>query len=197
MGRRALVTARPLPYNPRMLLHAARVALLLAAEALEPKVSIDAEVRWRDRAWPWRCDLNLHVNNAEYARLFEYGRWVWTLRTGIFERFRTERLRTVVVGSTLLFRREVRLMRGFEVRTRLCGVDPRSVVFEQALWLGGELACHSYHRLMMRGPSGLIDPRPLVAGAVPTVDDAAVLSWLDSQSTVLDREKRGVLHASA
>jgi acyl-CoA thioesterase FadM len=180
-----------------MFLHAGRVALLIAREMRKPRVGLADEVRVQGRAWPWYCDANLHVNNAEYARLMEYGRWAWIVRTGIWRRVRSEGSRVVVAGSSQTFRREVRIFGVFQVRTKLCGLDERSAVFEQSVWMGAKLACHSYQRMMVVGRDGIRPPSLLADEGVPQLEGSAVRSWLESQSAILAREKSGTLDGEA
>ncbi len=77
------------------------------------------------RVLPHDLDLNLHLNNGRYLQLADLGRLSWLLRTGIAGMAMRERMKAVLGGTSIQFRRELRLWERGEVHSRLLGWDDR------------------------------------------------------------------------
>ncbi|XP_036904533.1 protein THEM6 [Sturnira hondurensis] len=104
---------------------------VLYARLLQPRVrDLLAEQRYAGRVLPSDLDLLLHMNNARYLREADVARTVHLVRCGVLEALRALGGRTVLAASCARYRRSLRLLEPFEVRTRLLGWDDRAFYLE-------------------------------------------------------------------
>ncbi|KAM6457723.1 protein THEM6 isoform 1-T1 [Liasis olivaceus] len=87
----------------------------------------------RFHAWVLPSDLDflLHMNNARYSREADLARCVHMTRCGLFRAIRALGGHTVLAASCCRFRRSLRLLERFTIRTRLRGWDHRAFLLEQ------------------------------------------------------------------
>lgn len=104
---------------------------VLYARLLQPRVrDLLAEQRYAGRVLPSDLDLLLHMNNARYLREADVARTVHLVRCGVLEALRALGGHTVLAASCARYRRSLRLLEPFEVRTRLLGWDDRAFYLE-------------------------------------------------------------------
>ncbi len=132
----ALSNYVPAPFlcnKPDMLFYVCRVVVLMLrqffARRIQPHDTLDVAFR----AWPWACDLNFHVNNAQHLLYMELGRWAYTLRLGLLGRVFRDRVQLLVGGTSILYRRPLPMFRRFTVRTRVLAADPTWFYFLQEI----------------------------------------------------------------
>ncbi len=117
---------------------------------LKPRIGFDEADVMHMRAWPWVCDYNAHVNNAEYLTLMDWGRTHWTTRTGFGRVWLKQRIGVVVAGSSIVYRRPIHLMEPYTLLTVLDSVDGRWVYIAQTFFNAkGELVVRALVRLAM------------------------------------------------
>ncbi|XP_054841093.1 protein THEM6 isoform X2 [Eublepharis macularius] len=76
-------------------------------------------------------DWLLHMNNARYLREADVARCVHMMRCGLFRAVRALGGHTVLAASCCRYRRSLRFLERFVVRTRLLGWDERAFFLEQ------------------------------------------------------------------
>ncbi|KAK1331850.1 hypothetical protein QTO34_007526, partial [Cnephaeus nilssonii] len=104
---------------------------VLRARLLQPRVrDLLAEQRYAGRVLPSDLDLLLHMNNARYLREADVARAAHLARCGVLGALRTLGARAVLAASCARYRRSLRLLEPFEVRTRLLGWDDRAFYLE-------------------------------------------------------------------
>lgn len=104
---------------------------VLRARLLRPRVrDLLAEQRYSGRVLPSDLDLLLHMNNARYLREADMARAAHLARCGVLGALRTLGARAVMAASCARYRRSLRLLEPFEVRTRLLGWDDRAFYLE-------------------------------------------------------------------
>ena len=125
-----------------------------------------APVSIRGRAWPWLCDYQLHINNAVYLDLMDYGRTQFFARHQLLGPMYRNGWGGVVAGSHVVYRRSIDLWRPFELQTRLLWFDDRWYVHEQnVLDERGRIAVRALVRSQLReGSSPLPMAQLLLAG---------------------------------
>lgn len=103
----------------------------LCARLLLPRVrDLLAEQRYATRVLPSDLDLMLHMNNARYLREADMALLAHLARCGGLGALRALGARTVLAASCARYRRSLRLLEPFEVRTRLLGWDDRAFYLE-------------------------------------------------------------------
>ncbi|XP_049710387.1 protein THEM6 [Elephas maximus indicus] len=104
---------------------------LLRARLLQPPVrDLLAEQRFAGRVLPSDLDLLLHMNNARYLREADMARSAHLARCGVLGALRALGARTVLAASCARYRRSLRLLEPFEVRTRLLAWDDSAFFLE-------------------------------------------------------------------
>ncbi|XP_054446088.1 protein THEM6 [Pteronotus mesoamericanus] len=105
--------------------------VFLRAHLLQPRVrDLLAEQRYAGRVLPSDLDLLLHMNNARYLREADMARTAHLVRCGVLGALRALGAHCVMAASCARYRRSLRLLDPFEVRTRLLGWDDRAFYLE-------------------------------------------------------------------
>jgi len=161
-----------------------------------PRIAPADALEQRFVAWPWRCDANLHLNNAQYLTVMDYGRTAWLGATRLVRPLFRDRVWLVAGAASMTYRRELDMNRRFTLSTRLIGIEPRWTVFEQVFRRGdGAPAASGFVRVAARHRDGssasdwLVDQ--LGPGAPGAVQDPAYHDWVASIGQVADRLKGG------
>lgn len=125
-------------------------------QKLQPETSPFTPIVQSFRAWPWYCDQNLHINNAQYLTFMDFGRISWLVRSGFLRRFIGEDT-AMVVGLGMTYRREIRWMTKFDLETQAVAVEGRWVYVAQTFRQNGKVMARGIVRVGVRGKSGLLD----------------------------------------
>uniref|UniRef100_A0A4X2LQU6 Protein THEM6 n=2 Tax=Vombatus ursinus TaxID=29139 RepID=A0A4X2LQU6_VOMUR len=104
---------------------------VLRARLLQPPVrDLLAEQTYAGRVLPSDLDLLRHMNNARYLREADVARAAHLARCGVLGALRALGAHAVLAASCARYRRSLRLLEPFEVRTRLLGWDGRAFYLE-------------------------------------------------------------------
>jgi acyl-CoA thioesterase FadM len=133
-------------------------------------------VRTRHRVRLGQIDLNLHLNQAEYAREGEWGRATWVLRSRAWSRWRAAGVNPVVASQHIVYRRELKPLQRFLIDTRSRGMDGRLLHLEQHLLVGDRVHARIETRLIFVGPAGVLSAE----------DTAALCEGLHSAPLAID-----------
>jgi len=104
------------------------------------------------RVWPHDIDLFGHMNNGRYLQIMDVARVDWMLRTGVIGAMRRNRWGAVLGGGVVRFRRSLKPMQRYRVRTRLVCWDERWFYHEHTfLSLSGDCIAVGITRAALRG----------------------------------------------
>lgn len=137
------------------------------------------------------CNLNdidnfLEMNNGRILTLFDLGRNDFAIRSGLGKKLITNRWGLVVAGSTIQYRKRIRLFDKITIKTRICAIDERWFYIEQVMYCKGVPTSHA---LLRTGVTNLMTgktiPTKTVLEAVGYADlvmpaDDFVQSWIDA-----------------
>ncbi len=118
---------------------------------------LDTHVSYH-RCWPWDLDPWMELNNGRTLTLYDLGRIPMVMRTGLVDVLRAKGWGITVAGNSTRYRRRVRAMQRYELRSRLIGWDARFLYMEQGMWVGDECANHILIRSALTSASGLVPP---------------------------------------
>nr|XP_056710611.1 protein THEM6 [Euleptes europaea] len=107
------------------------LAMLYARWLLPTVWDLLEEQSFQGLVLPSDLDCLLHMNNARYLREADVARCVHMARCGLFRAVRALGAHTVLAASCCRYRRSLRLLERFAVRTRLLGWDERAFFLEQ------------------------------------------------------------------
>lgn len=87
-------------------------------------------------------DNFFEMNNGRILTLFDLGRNDFAIRTGLGKKLLQQRWGLVVAGSTIQYRKRVRLFDKVLMKTRVCAIDDKWFYMEQTMWVKGRCTCH-------------------------------------------------------
>ncbi|WP_201616412.1 acyl-CoA thioesterase [Psychrobacter immobilis] len=90
-----------------------------------------------------RCSLTdldpmLEMNNGRVLTVYDIGRTDFIIRTGLGRLLLKQRWGMVVAGSTIQYRKRIRLLDKITVRTHIVGIDERWIYLEHSMWVKGK-----------------------------------------------------------
>jgi acyl-CoA thioesterase FadM len=126
--------------------------------ALRAKIRQDGSTvsRVSQRVRPGEIDINLHMNQAVYPRVFELGRTHWFIRSGAWKRWRAKGINPMVAEQTLTYRHELKPFTRYTIDTRAVGVDGRFLITEGHIVVGNRVHTKGVARLLFVGPNGVL-----------------------------------------
>lgn len=158
-----------------------RLAFLLATSPFRSKLGWNDESRLKMRVWPDDLDMNFHMNNARYLAAMDFGRIDLLLRVGLGKYFLRGTLKPVLASSLVRYRRSLKPLQNYELRSRLIGCDDKWLFIEHSVESGGEIFCHAVVKGLFLGPQGKIPTAELLtlagADSAPPPAPKWVLDW--------------------
>ncbi len=128
--------------------------------------------------WPWDIDLWMELNNGRTLTLMDLGRSVLLQRMGVVEVMKRERWAGTVAGSSVRYRRRIRMFDRVELHSRIVGWDERFTYVEQAFWKRGECCSHALIRIAITAGKGII-PSSAMAEALGLAPESPPLpGWI-------------------
>jgi len=156
-----------------------RLARLLAAAPFQAKISWTGESRVRFRVWPGDLDINLHMNNSRYLAAMDIGRIDLLLRTGLGKAVWRKKLKPVLAGTLVRYRRSLAPFQRYDIRTRLVGWDDKWLFIEHLVENDGEIFCQAVVKGLFVGPGGSLPTRDLMAlTGAGAADPPALPRWI-------------------
>lgn len=108
--------------------------------------------------WPWDLDPWRELNNGRTLTLYDLGRIPLSITVGLIPALKAQGWGMTVAGSTVRYRRRIRMFHRFEIRSRLLGWDGRFIYVEQSMWRKGEALNHLLARLAIVDENGIVAP---------------------------------------
>lgn len=110
------------------------ITTLWRAKANTPIGFADAS-EMQFRCMPWDLDLFMEMNNGRVLTLYDLGRFDLSVRSGLTKLLKEHNWGLVVAGSTVRYRKRVRLFDKVVMRTQLADVGERWIYLVQSMWL--------------------------------------------------------------
>jgi acyl-CoA thioesterase FadM len=132
-----------------------------------PRLGVLDEDRVRMRVWPNDIDLNLHLNNARYLNLMDYGRTHLLARSGLLEHILRSRWQPLVGAVWMTYRRSLPVFSQFTLASRLVCWDERWFDLEQTFTGRDGLAAVGWVKAVLRDPLGIVAPQKVIDGVAP------------------------------
>jgi acyl-CoA thioesterase FadM len=134
-----------------------------------PPLSPLWEDRLRMRVWPNDIDINMHLNNARYLSMMDYGRTHLLARTGLLRHIIRSRWTALIGAVWMTYRRSLPLFAQFQLSSRLVCWDDRWFYMEQTFTGSEGLAAVGWVKGLLRGPEGTVDPQTVLETIAPGV----------------------------
>jgi len=87
---------------------------------------------------PWDIDLWGEMNNGRVLTLYDLGRIDLAIRTGLARVLKKKRWGLVVAGSSVRYRRRIRMFDKVTMRTQVARFEERWIYVAQSMWVKGQ-----------------------------------------------------------
>ena len=153
-----------------------RIPVLAIRTRIRPPAPLDLleEDRLEMRVWPNDIDFNLHLNNARYLSMMDYGRMHLLARTQVLEHVLRSRWTPLVGAVWMTYRRSLALFARFTLGSRLVCWDERWFYMEQTFTGSDGLAAMGWVKGALRSPGGVLNPQKVLEAVSPGVVSPAM-----------------------
>lgn len=83
-------------------------------------------------AWPWDCDINIHLNNARFLSFMDLSRVYWTAQIGLMPAVLKNHWQGVAGGIEISYIRPIKPFQRFKIITQMIYFDEHYVYLEQS-----------------------------------------------------------------
>lgn len=178
-----------------MISYLLRHALIWARSGKTLK-SFNGEFVYPLQSWITDCDMNLHVNTARYLVYMELARFDISIRSGIFQYCVRKKIKGIVMGTKITYRREIKPLKKFTVHTRVVGYDDRFLYFDQQLKSDHGIHAQGYLRTAFHTKEGFMPPQQFLGALGIELENKElppdVKLWVEAEDLVLQKIKKGI-----
>jgi len=107
---------------------------------LADQITIDNISATSFRIRPWDIDMFIELNNGRVLTLYDLGRFDFSIRMGLAKALRQNKWGLVVAGSTVRYRRRIRMFEKVTIYTQIAGYEERWIYIVQSMWVKGQPA---------------------------------------------------------
>lgn len=131
--------------------------------------------------WPWDIDLWMELNNGRTLTLYDLGRLPAGDRAGLYGPMRENKWGMTVAGTTIRYRRRVRMFDKVTMRTRLLGWDAKFMYMDQSMWkTNGDCSSHAVVRMALTDISGIVPPQRMMEIIEPGAASPELPEWVQA-----------------
>ena len=105
---------------------------------------------------PWDLDGFMEMNHGRILTLLDLGRFVGAIRSGLYAAQRANGWGMTMAGVCVRYRRRVRMLHRYEVRTRFIGFDDKFMYLDQTMWRKGECLAQAVYRAAATDKNGIV-----------------------------------------
>ncbi|MEZ5751500.1 MAG: acyl-CoA thioesterase [Paracoccaceae bacterium] len=135
----------------------------------------------RHICWPWDLDPWMELNNGRTLTLYDLGRVPMSKRIGIFGALKRNGWGMTVAGSSVRYRRRIRMFQRITMHSRVIGWDHRFTYIEQSMWRQGEALNHLLVRVAATDSAGILPPHKLIAAmGYPDLQSPELPDWVQA-----------------
>ncbi|MCU7813536.1 MAG: acyl-CoA thioesterase, partial [Candidatus Thiodiazotropha sp. (ex Notomyrtea botanica)] len=87
------------------------------------------------RCRPWDLDMFREMNNGRVLTLYDLGRFDLSIRTGLAKALKQNQWGLVVAGSSIRYRRRVKVFDKVTIRTQIAGFEGSWTYIIQSMWV--------------------------------------------------------------
>lgn len=129
--------------------------------------------------WPWDLDLWWELNNGRTLTIYDLGRIPMAVRGGLTKALAENKWGLTVAGSSVRYRRRVRMFAKIKMHSRLACWDDKFLYVEQSMWLSnGECSSHALFRTAITDKNGIVSPERVLAAMNLTDTSPDMPEWI-------------------
>lgn len=127
-------------------------------------------------------DIFGEMNNGRHLTLFDIGRFVFAVRTGLWKEVKRNRWGFVVAGSSVRYRKRLHPGQGFEQHTQVLGYDEKWFYFQQTHQREGVWHASALIRAAVVSKGKIIPTQTILATMQQTEWQPALPDWVKAWS---------------
>ena len=163
-----------------------RLFLILIRALIVRKISPDAVCETTFRCRPWDIDMFLEMNNGRILTLYDLGRFDLVIRSGLIKTLKRKKWGLVVAGSTIQYRKRIKMFDKVTIRTQVVGFEGRWIYVSQSMWVKNQPTSSVLLRtgITAKGQAVSVDEVSKILNLEPwihTTDDW-ITSWIESEA---------------
>ena len=159
-----------------------RLLTEMAIARRQPPLPVTGTHVSQHRCWPWDIDLWMELNNGRTLTLYDLGRLPLAARTGLLNTLKRNRWGLTVAGSAIRYRRRIRPLARFTMRSSALGWDDKFLYVEQSMWQGEACCGQVVLRLAVTRKAGIVPPPDVVAAHMPDPPTLELPEWVQAWS---------------
>ncbi|GAA4898454.1 hypothetical protein GCM10023333_34810 [Ferrimonas pelagia] len=102
------------------------------------------------------------MNNGRILTLYDLGRFDLAIRSGLAKVLKQQRWGLVVAGSTIQYRKRIRVFDRVTIRSRVAGFDDRWIYIKQSMWVKGAPVSSVLLRTGVTSRQGTVAPQKVL-----------------------------------
>ena len=127
---------------------------------------------------PWDLDIWLELNNGRTLSIYDMGRVPMAKRSGLLTALKRRGWGLSVAGSSVRYRKRIRLFDKIEMHSRAVCVDYRFLYLEQSMWVGGTCAGHVLYRSAVTDANGIVPTGKVLAELGTDIALPEIPNWV-------------------
>ena len=143
-----------------------------------PGQSWDSVGECRFRAHPTDIDMFAEMNNGRHLTLYDIGRFDLGIKIGLADVLKAKRWGLVVAGTSVRFRKRIRMFDPVVMRTQLVGRDERWFYIEQTMMVRGEACSGALMRTAVTEKGRVVDTERVVEAMGLTEANPVLPQWV-------------------
>ncbi len=112
---------------------------------------------------PWDIDVFFELNNGRILTLFDLGRFELGIRCGLMKTLSQKKWGLAVAGSTIQYRKRVRMFQKVTIRTKFIGRDEKWIYAAQSMWVKGKPTSAALFRTCITNANGVVPTDEVLA----------------------------------
>ncbi|WP_166417874.1 acyl-CoA thioesterase [Cochlodiniinecator piscidefendens] len=130
------------------------------------------------RCWPWDLDFWMELNNGRTLTIYDLGRIPLSMRMGLASALQKNKWGMTIAGSSVRYRKRVRMFDRVEIRSRAVGWDDRFIYLVQSMWRDGDCTSQALYRSAVTDKNGIVAPTRVLAALNAEMQSPELPDWV-------------------
>ena len=163
-----------------------RLFFTLVRALFSERMMPDAICETTFRCRPWDIDMFGEMNNGRVLTLYDLGRFDLVIRSGLGLIFKKKKWGLVVAGSTVQYRKRIRMFDKVTIRTQVVGLKDRWIYVSQSMWVKNQPTSSVLLRtgITFKGQVIAVEELSRELNIVPWINESGgwIESWIESEA---------------
>ncbi|MGR5168984.1 thioesterase family protein [Vibrio astriarenae] len=155
-----------------------RLAKTMLNARKQPSVSYSHQDEIEFYCHPWDIDMFMEMNNGRILTLYDLGRTALGIKCGLMKTLKRERWGLVVAGSSVRYRKRVKMFDKITMRTQCVATDDKWLYLEQSMWVKGQPCSSVLIRAGVTSNQGVVPPQEVIDASHSSFDHIDIPKWV-------------------